>query len=138
MMSGFGWAKNPMIKRMNQIRDDIPITILYGSRSWVDNSAGEAIKDTGHHNYVNVQIITGAGHHVYADKPEIFNRYVNDACNLTDNLDKTIAIRNTTTTSKNEKTESDQEDDAIPIVDNKRAITDGRQENIENDTKTTR
>lgn len=112
MMSGFGWAKNPMIKRMTEIRTDIPITILYGSRSWVDNSAGEVIKASGHHNYVNVQIISGAGHHVYADKPDIFNRYVNDACNLSDSADRTIAVRNLEILkNKNESTESDQEDE---------------------------
>jgi abhydrolase domain-containing protein 5 len=31
-----------------------------------------------------LQVITGAGHHVYADKPETFNRYVTEACSLTD------------------------------------------------------
>lgn len=30
-------------------------------------------------------MITGAGHHVFADKPELFNRYVNEACALSDN-----------------------------------------------------
>lgn len=40
-----------------------------------------------------LKIISGAGHHVYADKPEIFNRYVNEACNLTDSSeDRTVAV----------------------------------------------
>lgn len=30
------------------------------------------------------QVITGAGHHVFADKPELFNRFVNEACALSD------------------------------------------------------
>lgn len=29
-------------------------------------------------------MITGAGHHIFADKPELFNRYVNEACVLSD------------------------------------------------------
>jgi len=57
MMSGFGWAKNPMIKRINELQPNIPITLLYGSRSWVDNTAGEAIKQTRFGSYVNVQVI---------------------------------------------------------------------------------
>lgn len=30
------------------------------------------------------QVISGAGHHLYADKPKIFNQIVNEACDLTD------------------------------------------------------
>lgn len=41
MMNGFGWAKNPMIKRIHEVRDDVPITLLFGSRSWVDSAAGD-------------------------------------------------------------------------------------------------
>lgn len=56
MMYGFGWAKNPIVKRMHKLRDNIPITLLYGSRSWVDNSAGEMIKQNRSSSYVNVQV----------------------------------------------------------------------------------
>lgn len=121
MMSGFGWAKHPMINRMNKIREDIPITLLYGSRSWVDNSAGESIKESAHHNYVNVQYISGAGHHVYADKPEIFNKYVNDACNLTDTMGRAVVLRTASASNKNDNTESDQEDESI---EKRKAITE--------------
>ncbi|KAG5321818.1 ABHD4 protein, partial [Acromyrmex heyeri] len=86
MMHGFGWAKNPIVKRMDKLNDNIPITLLYGSRSWVDNSAGETIKQYRSSSYVNVQVITGAGHHVYADKNETFNKYVLEACALTDSI----------------------------------------------------
>lgn len=33
-----------------------------------------------------MQVITGAGHHVYADKSEIFNKYVQEACTLSDSI----------------------------------------------------
>jgi len=56
MMQGFGWAKNPIIKRMDKLNNDIPITLLYGSRSWVDNSIGETIKQYRSSSYVNVQV----------------------------------------------------------------------------------
>lgn len=88
MMHGFGWAKNPIIKRIDKMKEDIPITILYGSRSWVANSAGDTIKKLRSNSYVNVQIISGAGHHVYADKTDIFNKYVLEACSLSDKIDK--------------------------------------------------
>lgn len=56
MMHGFGWAKYPIVKRMDEMKPDIPITLLYGSRSWVDNRAGETIKETRAGSYVNVQV----------------------------------------------------------------------------------
>lgn len=80
MTTSFGWAKHPMISRIHGLREDIPITILRGSRSWVQESSMEAIKLSRISSYVNMQCINGAGHHVYADKPEIFNRIVLEAC----------------------------------------------------------
>lgn len=84
MMSGFGWAKNPMIKRVHSIRDDIPITLIYGSRSWVDSTAGEIIAKSRPNSYVDSVVINQAGHHVYADKADEFNKIVNLACNKFD------------------------------------------------------
>ncbi|XP_076478426.1 pummelig isoform X4 [Bombus vancouverensis nearcticus] len=86
MMQHFGWAKNPIVRRMDKLSPDIPITLLYGSRSWVDNSSWETLKQARALSYINVQAITGAGHHVYADKSEIFNKYVLEACNLSDSI----------------------------------------------------
>ena len=80
MMSGFGWAKNPMIKRIHEIRNDIPITLLYGSRSWVDASAGDVIQKLRPNSFVKSHIINQAGHHIYADRPEEFNRLVVETC----------------------------------------------------------
>lgn len=39
-----------------------------------------------------LQVISGAGHHVYADKPETFNQVVLEACNYTDNVTNRLAI----------------------------------------------
>lgn len=86
MMSGFGWAKNPMVRRIDQLDSKIPITLLYGSRSWIDHSAGEVLKEKRYNSYFKLHVISGAGHHVYADKPEAFNQIVVDACSYTDTL----------------------------------------------------
>ncbi|XP_068146908.1 (Lyso)-N-acylphosphatidylethanolamine lipase [Drosophila tropicalis] len=82
MMQSFGWAKNPMIHRIKDVRADIPITFIYGSRSWIDSSSGEVIKSQRGSQMVDLKIVSGAGHHVYADKPDVFNRYVNETCDL--------------------------------------------------------
>ncbi|KAE8739444.1 hypothetical protein FOCC_FOCC015066 [Frankliniella occidentalis] len=83
MMTGFGWAKNPMIKRIHEIPSDVPVTAIYGSRSWIDSQSAN-IKERRPDSYVNVQIISGAGHHVYADKSDVFNAHVEKACQMAD------------------------------------------------------
>jgi len=47
MMQSFGWAKHPMIHRIKDVRSDIPITFIYGSRSWIDSSSGERSSRSG-------------------------------------------------------------------------------------------
>lgn len=80
MMESFGWAKNPMINRVHEVRKDIPMTFIYGSRSWIDSSSGEKIQAVRDNSSVSIRVVSGAGHHVYADKAEVFNKYVNEAC----------------------------------------------------------
>ncbi|CAG7819035.1 unnamed protein product [Allacma fusca] len=84
MMSSFGWAKFPMSKRIPELRKEIGLTMIYGSRSWVDHSPGNIIQQMRTGSYVNVQIIQGAGHHVYADKKDNFNEIVLKACEKAD------------------------------------------------------
>ncbi|XP_058455965.1 (Lyso)-N-acylphosphatidylethanolamine lipase [Malaya genurostris] len=84
MMQGLGWAKNPMIRRITQLKNNVPITFLYGSRSWVYNNAADTIRQLQQHDYIKMHSIENAGHHVYADDAGTFNRLVNEACALCD------------------------------------------------------
>lgn len=36
-----------------------------------------------------LKLVSGAGHHVYADKPDLFNNYVNEIVELVDTHDET-------------------------------------------------
>ncbi|XP_037948748.1 (Lyso)-N-acylphosphatidylethanolamine lipase-like isoform X2 [Teleopsis dalmanni] len=96
MMQSFGWAKHPMIHRIKDVREDIPITFIYGSRSWIDSSSGEKIKAQRGNSHVDIKIVTGAGHHVYADKPDIFNNYVNETCDLYKTNREQVQLRDNT------------------------------------------
>lgn len=40
----------------------------------------------GYFKWFFLQVISGAGHHIFADKPEVFNEYVNAACRFGDEL----------------------------------------------------
>ncbi|XP_054708228.1 1-acylglycerol-3-phosphate O-acyltransferase ABHD5-like isoform X2 [Uloborus diversus] len=80
MNAHYGWAKRPMISRIFQLRHDIPITFIYGSRSWIDSNSGLQSAELRRTSCVKVKLIQGAGHHVYADKVHEFNKLVSTIC----------------------------------------------------------
>lgn len=41
MSESLGWAKRPMLQRVHLLPSTMPVTMLYGGRSWVDSSSGE-------------------------------------------------------------------------------------------------
>lgn len=86
----FGWAKNPMISRIADIDKTVPMTFIYGGETWMDTECGYRTKDLRSDSYVDVKIIRGAGHHVYADEANKFNnlmiRHLNDIDNKVDSL----------------------------------------------------
>ncbi|XP_045901409.1 1-acylglycerol-3-phosphate O-acyltransferase ABHD5 isoform X1 [Micropterus dolomieu] len=80
----YGWAKRPMLQRMDQLQPEIPITIIYGSRSSIDSNSGSTIKEMRPQSHVEIITIRGAGHYVYADQPEDFNHRVLQVCDKVD------------------------------------------------------
>lgn len=86
----YGWAKRPMLPRLgNSLEQQIPITLILGQRSWMksvcsEKCIGEEISKLRPQSYVAVHNVTGAGHHVHADRPEVFNELVNSVCSLVD------------------------------------------------------
>lgn len=77
-----GWAKFPIGQRTLQIQQDIPITFLYGAKSWMNNCYGPIIKESRPNSYTHIENILHAGHHVYSDNPIDFNQFVFDACQV--------------------------------------------------------
>ncbi|XP_029298798.1 1-acylglycerol-3-phosphate O-acyltransferase ABHD5-like isoform X3 [Cottoperca gobio] len=70
----YGWAQRPMLERIGQVQADIPISFIYGSRSSIDSDSGYALKKT--RPDVQITVIRGAGHYVFADQPVDFNKTV--------------------------------------------------------------
>lgn len=84
LTESIGWAKNPMVSRMTQLREGMPVTFLYGERSWIDKSAGYQTQRNRKGAEVQIRIIKGAGHHVYADQADDFNQLVGEICDGVD------------------------------------------------------
>ena len=80
LTGGLGWAKFPMIQRIADLHPDINLTFIYGARSWIDRQPALQIKCLLSDRSVDVHVIQGAGHHVYADKHDMFNDLVNATC----------------------------------------------------------
>lgn len=43
MSESLGWAKRPMLQRVHLLPPSMPVTMLYGARSWVDSSSGDRV-----------------------------------------------------------------------------------------------
>jgi len=84
LQGSVAWAKNPMLKRIGDLDQQVPITMIYGSRSWMDSTQGQTVKEQRPYSYVDVQMVKGGGHHVYADCPEIFNESIEKICQMVD------------------------------------------------------
>lgn len=50
----YGWAKRPMLHRIDQLQPEIPITIIYGSRSSVDSNSGSTIRALRPYSHVEI------------------------------------------------------------------------------------
>ncbi|XP_071762559.1 (Lyso)-N-acylphosphatidylethanolamine lipase [Centroberyx gerrardi] len=84
MSESLGWAKRPMLQRVHQLPPSMPLTMLYGARSWVDSSSGDSVTHIRSQTHTRVLLVNDASHHVYADQPEEFNKVVENICNSID------------------------------------------------------
>ena len=80
-ISSIGFANRPLNRRIQAMCPEVPITILYGSDSWVVkfydfNTVKKLLKES----YITINEITNASHHLYADQADEFNRLVDQAC----------------------------------------------------------
>lgn len=56
LLTGFGWAKNPMINRIQHLDNRVPITFIYGQNTWMDRNIGEMVKKDRPNSYVNIEV----------------------------------------------------------------------------------
>ena len=70
-----------MLSRLEKQLDyNIPISIFYGSRSWMHIKSGLELKSLRPNSYVHFQLIPDGSHHCYADEAHEFNTRVEKIC----------------------------------------------------------
>lgn len=57
MAESLGWAKRPMLHRVHMLPPTLPVTMLYGARSWVDSSSGDQVVHIRNHE--NTRVLVG-------------------------------------------------------------------------------
>ena len=57
MMAFFGWAKHPMVNRITDLDERIPLTMIHGAESWMDNKIGYRVKQLRKNSSVDVKVI---------------------------------------------------------------------------------
>lgn len=81
------WPKFPMCDRINQLCDQVPLTIIFGENSWLtanwSNTYGPRLKELRKESgYTQIKYIESAGHQLFSDDSIQFNRIVNEACEI--------------------------------------------------------
>ncbi|XP_021358091.1 protein ABHD4-like [Mizuhopecten yessoensis] len=76
MSDKLGRATNPMVERIQHVLNDIPLTMIHGENSWIKRDAAYQVKELRKDSSVNIEVISDAGHHVYADESDLFNQSV--------------------------------------------------------------
>ncbi|CAH1224707.1 ABHD4 [Branchiostoma lanceolatum] len=81
---GLEWAQNPMLPRLTRLHPDVPITFIYGADSWIDSRTGELAATLRKDSYVDIIYIQNAGHQIFAERHEEFNRELVRVCDHAD------------------------------------------------------
>ncbi|XP_067110037.1 (Lyso)-N-acylphosphatidylethanolamine lipase isoform X2 [Osmerus mordax] len=84
MSGSLGWAKEPMLQRVHLLPPSLFVSMLYGSRSWMDSSSGDKMVQIRGQSHTRVVLVNDASHHIYADQPEEFNKLVQNICDSID------------------------------------------------------
>ena len=91
------WAKSQMTVNVSPemgFDRDIPISFIYGTKSMMDKSAVDRIRENmDNSSYIRAYEIVEASHHVHADQPKAFNDTVKTILTIVDeNRDTAVAV----------------------------------------------
>ena len=72
------WARDPLIKRINLLDDKVPITFIFGSKSWFDHGSAYEVKcSRSNQDLVSVHIIEGQSKQdIHEEHPREFENII--------------------------------------------------------------
>jgi pimeloyl-ACP methyl ester carboxylesterase len=70
-----GFAAKPLVNRLHEISEDVPVSFIYGEDTWMDIRVGVKAKESMK-SPTDFVVIPNAGHHVYIDNYDLFNEAV--------------------------------------------------------------
>ena len=82
LMDRLFWAKNPMIHRISQLDEQIPLTFIYGHKSIIDQVDEATLKRLRPNSYIKINVIMNSGHEVYCRQVQEFNQIIKESCQL--------------------------------------------------------
>ena len=82
MMDTFFWAKHPMIKRINDINKELPMTFIYGDKSFIDAIDENIVKEARPKSYTKLYMIKNCGHDIYVEQPEELSQLIIETCKI--------------------------------------------------------
>ncbi|XP_041695158.1 (Lyso)-N-acylphosphatidylethanolamine lipase [Coregonus clupeaformis] len=84
MSESLGWAKCPILDRVDLLPPSLPVTLVCGGGSWMDRATEARVAELRPNSYTCTVVVEGAAHDVYADQPEGFNILVQSNCDIVD------------------------------------------------------
>ena len=63
------WSVSPLTLRMRDLDPEVPMSFIYGSRSCMDHKTGYEVYHLRPTSYVEVYMVQGAGHDIFAGNP---------------------------------------------------------------------
>lgn len=76
-----GWSRVPLLpERIKQLDSEVGINFIYGSRSWMSCESCDTVKHILTRNKLEMVVIDGASHHVYAEKVGEVNQILVGIC----------------------------------------------------------
>ena len=82
LMDRLFWAKNPMIHRISQLNEQIPLTFIYGHKSIIEQVDETALKLLRPKSFVKFNVMMNSGHEVYCKEFKEFNQIIKDSCKI--------------------------------------------------------
>lgn len=76
------WAKNPMIRRIKQLDEQIPLTFIYGHKSIIQQVDEMELKLLRPKSYIKINVMINSGHEVYCKQFKEFNQIIKETCKI--------------------------------------------------------